>query len=275
MSRPQKHTVDYFSHDADASQGKTLSILFNHFGHEGISAWWQLLERISKTENYVIGIGNPEELEYLAATLRIQPARLKEILNKMADLQAIDKELLNAGMIWSQNFVSRLESVYKIRKQALPARPELSSNKIALSVEETELSIPENPQSKVKESKVKESSKGEARRVFGEFQNVYLSSDEYDKLVKRLGEDSAKDLIERLGAYMKSRRKKYDSHYATILNWARDDAAKGKLGTQISAPGGASGVDKRVIREQPQGKRPWKYIRGDEEPGQTGTENMP
>ncbi len=251
MSRPQKHTVDYFAHDADASQGKTLSILFNHFGHEGISAWWQLLEQISKTENHVIGIGNPEELEYLAATMRFQPARLKEILSKMADLQAIDKELLNAGMIWSQNFVGRLEPVYKVRKQSLPTRPELSGTKTALSVSETELSIPENPQSKVKESKVKETivnktkrekgSEGEARRVFGEFQNVYLSSDEYDKLVKRLGEDSARDLIERLGAYMKSRRKKYDSHYATILNWARDDTAKGKLGTQKSAPGGDNG----------------------------------
>jgi len=246
MPRPQKHTVDYFAHDADASQGKTLSILFNHFGHEGISAWWQLLERISKTENHVIGIGNPEELEYLAATMRFQPSRLKEILSKMADLGAIDKQLLDAGMIWSQNFVNRLESVYKARKQALPTRPELSGIKTKLSVSETELSIPENPQSKLKETivnktKGEKSSEGEARHVYGEFQNVYLSSDEYDKLVKRLGEDSAKDLIERLGAYMKSRRKKYDSHYATILNWARDDAAKVKLGTRISAPGGDNG----------------------------------
>jgi len=43
----------------------------------------------------------------------------------------------------------------------------------------------------------------------------------------------------------------------------------------IGKKGGAGGVDKRVIREQPQGKRPWKYIRGDEEPGEIGDANMP
>ncbi len=157
MARPQKHTVDYFPHDADASQGKTLSILFNHFGHEGISAWWQLLERISKTDNHVIGIRNTEELEYLAATMRFQPARLKEILSKMADLDAIDKELLDIGIIWSQNFVNRIDSVYKMRKQSLPCRPELSSSITRFSGIETELPSCEIPQSKLKETKVNKS----------------------------------------------------------------------------------------------------------------------
>ncbi len=39
MPRPQKNTVDYFSHDADASDGRTLSILENNFGAEGYMAW--------------------------------------------------------------------------------------------------------------------------------------------------------------------------------------------------------------------------------------------
>lgn len=60
----------------------------------------------------------------------------------------------------------------------------------------------------------------------GEFKNVYLSSEEHEKLITKLGDASTQDLIERLSAYMKSRRKKYDSHYATILNWSRDDAIK-------------------------------------------------
>ena len=37
--------------------------------------------------------------------------------------------------------------------------------------------------------------------------------------------------------------------------------------------GGHSG--KRVIREQTQGRRPWKVIRGDEESGEAGDQNMP
>ncbi len=223
MSRPQKHTVDYFAHDADASQGKTLSILFNHFGHEGISAWWQLLERVSKTENHVISIGNPEELEYLAATMRFQPDHLKEILSKMADLEAIDKELLNAGMIWSQNFVNRLESVYKIRKQTLPTKPKFPVSETTLSVSETEFPIPENPQSKVKESKVNKTKgeKGETHHAFGEFSNVKLTPEEYESLVKRLGARGATSWIEEVSLAKASKGYKTKSDYATILAWER------------------------------------------------------
>ena len=54
MARPIKHTVDYFSHDADASEGKTLTILENNFGLEGYAAWFKLLERLSKAENHVM-----------------------------------------------------------------------------------------------------------------------------------------------------------------------------------------------------------------------------
>jgi hypothetical protein len=156
MARPQKHTVDYFSHDANASQGKTLSIMFNNFGHDGISAWWQLLEIISNTENHVIGIRNPEELEYLAAKMRFQPEQLKKILTKLAEMDAIDKPLFEAGLLWSQNFVNRLESVYKIRKQDLPIKPELSVKETALSGKKNGLLVTETPQSKLKETKVKE-----------------------------------------------------------------------------------------------------------------------
>lgn len=152
MARPQKHTIEYFSHDADASEGRTLSILFNHFQHEGISAWWLLLERISLTDNHVIGIRNPEDFEYLASKLHFAPVRLRLILDKMAELDAIDLELYRHGIIWSQNFVNRLDSVYKSRKQSLPSKPELSVQETPLSGKETSLSIPETPQTKLKET---------------------------------------------------------------------------------------------------------------------------
>jgi hypothetical protein len=155
--RPQKQTVEYFPHDADASEGKTLSILFNHFGHEGISAWWLLLERISKTRNHIISISNSEDVEFLAAKMHFKPDRLSEILKKMADLEAIDPAVFSSGMIWCQNFVDRLEPVYKSRKVSVPTKPELSVPEKPLSGQEIKLSVPEITQSKVKESKVKES----------------------------------------------------------------------------------------------------------------------
>lgn len=68
----------------------------------------------------------------------------------------------------------------------------------------------------VKLSKVKLS-----KNTHGEFENVLLSEDEYNKLVEKLGKQETDILIEQLSGYMKSKGKKYSSHYATILNWDR------------------------------------------------------
>jgi hypothetical protein len=155
--RPVKHTVDYFSHDAGASGGKTLTILENHFGAEGYAAWFKLLEIISVTENHIIDVGNAADLEYLAGKMRFKPERLMEILNKMAERQAIDTQLWTHRIIWCQNFVDRLSGVYEKRKQQLPQRPELSTPEIPISVTITPISGTENTQSIVKEIKVEES----------------------------------------------------------------------------------------------------------------------
>jgi len=51
----------------------------------------------------------------------------------------------------------------------------------------------------------------------GEFQNVRLTQDELNKLADKI--PNYETLIESLSSYMKSKGKKYSSHYATILNW--------------------------------------------------------
>ena len=59
--------------------------------------------------------------------------------------------------------------------------------------------------------------------VLGEFENVKLTENEIAKLNEKFGAKEARDRINSLSEYMKSKRKRYDSHYATILNWARRD----------------------------------------------------
>jgi hypothetical protein len=58
-------------------------------------------------------------------------------------------------------------------------------------------------------------------RSVGEFQNVFLTEEEMDKLNQTLGIEQTKKAIESLSGYMASKGKKYKSHYATILNWER------------------------------------------------------
>ena len=62
------------------------------------------------------------------------------------------------------------------------------------------------------------------KQKYGEFENVLLSDSEIEKLKKRYPE-LAESYIEKLDLYLESmgKKKKYASHYATILNWIRRD----------------------------------------------------
>ena len=60
------------------------------------------------------------------------------------------------------------------------------------------------------------------RHKYGEYQNVLLSDEDFEKLKKEFFDWS--DRIERLSAYMASTGKSYKNHLATIRNWARRDS---------------------------------------------------
>ena len=59
------------------------------------------------------------------------------------------------------------------------------------------------------------------KNIYGEFENVQLKTDEYEKLINQFGEVGTKTRIENLSSYIASKGVKYKSHYATILTWER------------------------------------------------------
>ena len=60
---------------------------------------------------------------------------------------------------------------------------------------------------------------------FGEYRHVLLTADEAQKLTEKFPDVAER--IRRLDEYLENNRKKhYDSHYLTILNWARKDEGK-------------------------------------------------
>ena len=56
---------------------------------------------------------------------------------------------------------------------------------------------------------------------FGEFENVLLSDEELEKLKQRFPDYKLR--IEKLSNYIASKGDGYKNHYATILNWARNE----------------------------------------------------
>ena len=279
MARPQKQTVDYFSHDSNASGGKTLTILFNHFGHDGISAWWQLLECISSTNHHFIDIRNHEGLEFLAAKLRFTPDKLVAILAKMAALEAIDSELYKAGLIWSQNLADRLSPVYKSRNQSLPSKPSINN---PVSLTDNPIDLPDNAQTKVKETKInntKDTLRGAAAPLSQNPFDVCSSLEDYQALMvtsdnqigflvsafKRLHPAAPQEDIDGCGGRIADwwKRKSRDTRYILGVIW--DTAAREIKGSHLNyidatlfPKAGGNGQ-----RKNGQNSRdPDKYIRG-------------
>ncbi len=148
--RPKKYTVDFFPHDTNASEGKTLTILQNKFGNDGVLAWWRILERLGQSKNHYYSCQNQADWEFLLAKIHLPAISLLEILKALAELKAIDSELWGEKIIWSQNFLDRIADVYRNRGQEIPSKPHiLSSNDTA-----DELSVVENTQTKLNKTKL-------------------------------------------------------------------------------------------------------------------------
>jgi uncharacterized phage protein (TIGR02220 family) len=150
MSRPKKATVDYFSHDCNHKQ--TMFILESRYGNDGYAFWFKLLETLGNTEGHVINCRNEVTQEFLQAKTRLEWSICHEMLDLLAKLQAIDPNLWSEGLVWSDNFISRIADVYKNRRVEIPTKPSFYRQK----PEQAVVSTDRNPQSKVKESKVKE-----------------------------------------------------------------------------------------------------------------------
>ena len=90
----------------------------------------------------------------------------------------------------------------------------------------------EQTESKNKDKdKNKNKNKNKHKCVYGEYQNVLLTDEEFEKLKSEFP-SHWKALIDRLSGYMASTGKKYVDHLATMRNWGRKD----NLGQSASKP---------------------------------------
>lgn len=124
MSRPKKNTIDYYPHDVNPS--RSMRLVEHAFGLQGYGWWFKLLDLLGNTPGHYYNAGTPKYMKYLAmATLSSEEFCL-EVLSLLSELEAIDSELWTCRVIWCQNFVNRLEDVYKNREGGPPKRPHYS-----------------------------------------------------------------------------------------------------------------------------------------------------
>lgn len=121
MTRPRRQTVDYFPHFV--TSGKTLFILETSYGNDGYAFWFKLLEILGSSEGHFYDCNNQSNWMFLLAKTKVNNEQAVEIVDKLTELEAIDRELWGQKIIWSQNLVSNLTEVYRKRGAKVPLKP--------------------------------------------------------------------------------------------------------------------------------------------------------
>jgi len=221
MARTQKDTVGYFPHDATASAGDTLTVLQSRFRNDGYAFWFKLLEKLASSEGHYIDCNNSNRWQLLLAKTGVDEITGVEIMKLLVEMKAIDKDLWDSRLIWCQKLVDNIAEVYKNRRREIPQKP-FSTNGNEITTDIKGITTGRGTQSKVNKSKVNKS-KEDNNITCGQFDNIKLTTSEYDKLIERFTLPGTMERIEALSIGIESKGYKYKSHYAAILAWERRD----------------------------------------------------
>ena len=153
MARPQKNNADYFPHDADMRNDPKIKALRRKFKHTGYAVWNDILESLADSDFFEIEWSDLN-IELLAADFDIEPDELREIVAYSSML----------GLLQTDNGILTCEKL-KLRFKPLLAKRKPNSNEFPNQKPmKNDVSDIENPQSKVKESKVNKSKEKESER---------------------------------------------------------------------------------------------------------------
>jgi len=206
--------------------------------HLSPNQWRVLLCIIRKT------YGFQKKVDYIANFQVVEATGLRK-----AVVSRCMKELHQAGLITRQGkyigFQKNWEEWQKlpISSTKLPISSTelpISSTELPISSTELPISSTELPISSTKvdgcdvtQKKKETIQKKLYKRKYGQFKNVLLTDDEYQKLKDRFNHHVS-EVIEELSLGIESKGYKYNSHYAAILNWQRRANAKaGSKGREL------------------------------------------
>lgn len=189
MARPKKQTVEYFPHFVNHQ--KTMFVLENKYGNDGYAFWFKLLEILGAANGMYYNCNNVPEWEFLLAKTRLNDETVNNILNTLADLDAIDIDLwYKRKIIWVQNLVDNVTDAFKRRISEMPKKPLLHTethDKEDLCIQkpsEIDETVNKNGESKVKESKVKESKEEEIKEDNNVSATETISKIDFNDVIK-------------------------------------------------------------------------------------------
>lgn len=146
MARPKKNNADYFSHDADMRNDLKVKALRNKFGITGYAVWCMILEVLTDKDYFEYDWSEVSQ-ELMSADFGIDSSLLMEIVEYCKKLKLLTYDN-STNTIFSQRHKERFNGLLTKRERDR-IRVFVSDNS-----KQPEVFASENPQSKVKYSKV-------------------------------------------------------------------------------------------------------------------------
>lgn len=244
MARPKKKGVDYYPHDCVT--GKTVFVLEQKFGNDGYAFWFKLLEFLGTKEGHYLDCNDIADMEFLQAKTRLDAEIMYKILDLLSNLEAIDRELWQKKVVWSQRFVDGISDVYINRRVEIPKRP--SFYIVSTDHNPAEVAIPDEPtskstQSKVKESKVKENQIERVDEIIIQLEknlNIKVASSEKNYYMFLVVEMS-KIFTEEIPEYFFDKETDYSAclqiayNIAKMKKWSKVEVLNGKMNDTIES----------------------------------------
>jgi hypothetical protein len=165
MARPQKNTVTYFPLDCD--DGKKMYYIEETYGNDGYATFIKLLKELARSEYHYLNLSKQTTVMFLSSKCKVSKEILISIISDLVELEKFDKELWDENrIIWCQDFIDSIQDAYLKRKNKCIDRISLLQLLTSIGVRKPlklppkplkeGLLAPDNPQSKVKESKEEE-----------------------------------------------------------------------------------------------------------------------
>jgi len=242
MARPIKKGLDYFPMDCDSDD--KIYQLEAKLGGEGCWRLIKIWKEIYKWEGYYTNWGE-KQVEAFAKKHRYRVSNINNLVEFCLNIDLFSRKRYEQyHILTSKGTQLRYLNIAKIRPSLTVVKEYLLESTEDFIKEEdiklkfTHINSELITQSKVKESKVKESNKNEINSSLtikkeekikpekkdyssGEYNPIWLTEKEYQKLVDRFGKEDTDDKIDEFSTYSKYNR--YTNHYSTLLNWLKKD----------------------------------------------------
>jgi cytolysin (calcineurin-like family phosphatase) len=198
-----KQSIDFFPHLLKEST--TIKALEMLYQNNGYAVWFKLLEVLgnNSSTNYQYRAKTKEECKTLLDKFKIDGKLMSEILNTLCELDAIDiDKWKKERILYVPNLLNNIQKM----KKKVNIKTNLVEN----------------------DSKIEKPKADKTQYL----EYVFLTNEEYEKLINRFSKELIEDKIESLNNWIgekpNDKTRKKDSHYHTILNWFRMEEKKNK-----------------------------------------------